>query len=97
MGQTIYYTNDPKIVEYVFKEFVFFIKEINKAYLLYRVKSSYINVFLTSIYTKIWRETYKFMVFSMEFKAINKHALIVLAIVWSTFLIFDKLKNGKRA
>ncbi len=53
MGQTIYYTNDPKIVEYVFKEFVFFIKEINKAYLLYRVKSSYINVFLTSIYTKI--------------------------------------------
>ncbi len=96
MGRTIYHINDPKIVEHVFKEFAFFIKEINEAHSLYKVKSPHANVFLTSTHMEIWREAHKFMVLLMGPKAIDKHALIVLAIVRSTFPIFDELKNDKR-
>lgn len=97
MGRTVYHTNDPEIVGHVFKESAFFTKEINEAHPLYGVKSPHAGVFLTSTHTEIWREAHKFMVPSMGPKAIDKHALTVLATVRSTFPIFDELENGKQA
>ncbi|KAI4859953.1 putative cytochrome P450 [Hypoxylon rubiginosum] len=97
MGRTVYHTNDPEITAHIFKESAFFTKDINEAHPLYGVKSPHAGVFLTSTNTPVWREAHKFMVPSMGPKAIDKHIVTVLAIVRSSFPVFDELENSKQA
>ncbi|KAK3319753.1 cytochrome P450 monooxygenase [Cercophora scortea] len=97
MGRTVYHTNDPEITGHVFKESAFFTKEINKDHPLFGVLSPHAGVFLTSTHTAIWKEAHKFMVPSMGPKAIDKHMVTVLAIVRSTFPVFDELERTRQA